>query len=145
MAGCDGTNERWLQDYERAINRDRREEMDMSAYSSGESKDLKAKDFIGKNLKVKIAGIEIRNYPATEDKQATSKPVLSFEGKEKVLVLNPTNNKTLCAAYGNDSEKWIGHQIGLSVIDYTDKGFSPGWVVKPLDVKAPDFDDALDF
>ena len=117
-------------------------QVDMSQYSSSENSDLKAKDFVGKSLKVKIAEVTIRDYPATDDQPASSKPVLSFEGKEKVLVLNATNTKSLCTAYGDDSDEWLNREIGLTVADYTDKGFGHGWVVTPLDVPAPTFEDA---
>lgn len=119
--------------------------MDMTKYAQSDSKDLKAADFIGKNLKVVISNVEVRNYPAKDDQPATSKPVLSFEGKEKQLVLNATNTKTLCNAYGKDSDDWINHEIGLTVADYTDRGFGHGWVVKPLDVEPEDFDDDIPF
>lgn len=144
MAGRTESNQQWIKDYTDRQNAGETK-VDMTAYSGGESKDLKAKDFIGKNLKVKIDGVEIRDYPATDDHPATSKPALSFEGKEKTLVLNASNTKLLCDAYGKDSEGWKGHEIGLSVKDYSDKGFGHGWVVKPLDVKEPDFDDVVDF
>ena len=117
----------------------------MSKYSQSDSKDLKAADFIGKNLKVRISAVEVRQYPATEDKPANEKPVLSFEGKDRGLVLNATNTKILCNAYGVMDSDWIGHEIGLTVADYTDKGFGHGWVVKPLDVEEPDFDDDIPF
>ena len=117
----------------------------MTKYSQSDSKDLKAADFIGKNLKVIINNTEIRDYPAKDGNPATSKPVLSFEGKEKQLVLNATNTKTLCNAYGSDSDGWNGHEIGLTVADYTDRGFGHGWVVTPLDVEPEDFDDDIPF
>jgi hypothetical protein len=117
----------------------------MSKYATSDSKDLKAADFIGKNLKVVVSNVSVRKYEATEDKPANEKPVLSFEGKEKGLVLNATNTKTLIKAYGEFSEDWLGHEIGLTVADYTDKGFGHGWVITPLDVEPPDFDDDLPF
>lgn len=117
--------------------------MDMSQYTSSEGSDLKAKDFIGKNIKVRISDVSIRDYPETEDNPASSKPVLSFEGKEKVLVLNATNTKILCDGYGADSESWKGREIGLTVADYTDKGFGHGWVVTPLDLPPPTFEDDI--
>ncbi len=120
-------------------------EMDMTQYAVSESKDLKAKDFVGKNIKVKISGVSIRKYDATDDKAAHSRPALSFAGKEKELVLNATNTDVLCVAYGNDSEGWVGHEIGLTVADYTVKGFGHGWVVTPLDVVAPDFESDIAF
>ena len=119
--------------------------MDMTKYSQSDSNDLKASDFIGKNLKVTISKVEIRNFEASEKMAANSKPSLHFEGKEKTLVLNATNTKTLCDAYGGDSEGWIGKQVGLTVADYTNKGFGHGWVVRPLDIVEPDFDDAIPF
>jgi hypothetical protein len=119
--------------------------MDMTKYSRSEGSDLKAVDFIGKNLKVVISGVEIREYPAKDDQPANSKPALSFEGKDKQLVLNATNTKILCRAYGDDSDGWSGHEIGLTTADYTDKGYGHGWVVKPLDVEEPDFDDDIPF
>ena len=96
-------------------------------------------------MKVTIEGIEIRDYPATDNKPANSKPVLSFAGKDKQLVLNATNTKILCDAYGTDSEGWRSHEIGLTVADYTDKGFGHGWIVTPLDIEPPDFTDDIPF
>jgi hypothetical protein len=119
--------------------------MDMTKYSQGDSNDLKAVDFIGKNLKVVISKVEIRNFEATEKMPANSKPCLHFEGKEKTLVLNATNTKTLCEAYGADSDGWIGKQVGLTVADYTSKGFGHGWVVTALDVEPPAFEDDIPF
>lgn len=119
--------------------------MDMTKYSQSDSNDLKAVDFIGKNLKVQISGVTIRNFEARNDQPANSKPCLSFAGKEKTLVLNATNTKALCDAYGADSDGWIGHEIGLTVKDYTDKGFGHGWVVTPLDIEPPDFEDDIPF
>ena len=118
---------------------------DMSKYGTSDSKDLKAADFIGKNLKVVISGVEVRKYPASEDRPATEKPALTFEGKEKTLVLNATNTKTLCTAYGDFDTDWIGHEVGLTVADYTDKGFGHGWIVTALDVEGPEFESDIPF
>ena len=101
--------------------------MDMSQYSQSDSNDLKAADFIGKNIKVVIEQVTIRNFEAREGQPANSKPSLSFRGREKTLVLNATNTKILCDAYGSDSDAWLGHEIGLTVADYTSKGFGHGW------------------
>jgi hypothetical protein len=48
---CTQTNEEWLSAYYGE------DIVDMSKYSQSDSKDLKAADFIGKNLKVKGKGI----------------------------------------------------------------------------------------
>ena len=117
----------------------------MTQYSQSDSNDLKAADFIGKNLKVVIDKVTIRNFEARDNQPANSKPSLSFRGKEKTLVLNATNTKILCEAYGADSDTWVGREIGLTVADYTSKGFGHGWVVTPLDVAPPDFDDDIGF
>ena len=120
--------------------------MDMSKFKAeGNSSDLKAKDFIGKNLKLKIERVETVTYPADEKQPEQTRPVLYFIGKDKRLVLNGTNVKILCAAYGDDSEKWLGHHIGLSTVDYTAKGYGHGWVIKPLDVELETFDDDIPF
>ena len=133
------TVDEWINDY------NGEHQVDMSKYSQSDSKDLKAKEYIGKNLKVVISAVEIRDYPASEDKPANSKPVLSFVGKEKNLVLNATNTQTLCEAYGADSDTWLQHEVGLSVADYTAKNYGYGWIVTPLDVEGPDFDDEIPF
>lgn len=136
------SNKEWIESYEQHNKQRGKNEMDMSQYASSEGSDLKAKDFIGKNMKLVISDVEVRDYPATDEQAASSKGVLSFEGKDKTLVLNATNTKTLCEAYGADSDGWIKREIGLSVADYTSKGFGHGWVVKPLDVPEPEFEDA---
>jgi len=117
--------------------------MDMSKYASSDSQDLKAVDFRGQNLKVVISGVTTRTYPARDEQPEQTKPVLAFEGKEKVLVVNAGNTRILCEAYGDFDTDWIGHEIGLSTKDY--EGFGTGWVVTPLDVEAPEFSDEIPF
>lgn len=119
--------------------------MDMSKYAESQSKDLKAADFIGKNLKVQISSVSIQHFEASDTQAAQDKPRLTFVGKEKGLILNSTNTQTLVKAYGPDSEAWVHHMIGLTTKDYSDKGFGYGWIVTPLDVKAPDFDEEIPF
>ncbi len=119
--------------------------MDMTKYAASDSKDLKAADFIGQNLRVKISGVSEVHYDATDDKAAQDRAKLQFEGKEKGLVLNPSNTKILIAAYGADSGAWSGHEIGLTTVDYTAKGFGHGWLVKALDVAEPEFNDDIPF
>ncbi len=131
-------HQQFLDDYERE-----EEQMDMSKFSGSESKHLKASEMLGANLKVVISDIEIIDFPATDTQAANSKAALHFQGKEKILVLNATNNKILCAAYGSDSEDWKGHEIGLSTAEYDN--FAPGWVVRALDIKEPEFDTSIPF
>lgn len=116
--------------------------MDMTKYAATESNDLKAADYAGKNFKVVIAKIEERHYEARNGNPAADKAVLHFEGKDKTLVLNKTNTKILINAYGPNSEGWIGKEIGLSTHE-TELG--TGWVVTPLGVQPPDYDDDIPF
>lgn len=41
------------------------------------------------------------------------KPIVRFEGKEKALLCNKTNAKTIAALYGNDTANWVGKRITL--------------------------------
>lgn len=116
--------------------------IDMTKYAATESNDLKAADFKGKNIKVIIESVEIRHYEARNDQPASDKAVLRFVGKEKTLVLNKTNTKRLIDAYGPDSESWTRNEIGLSTHE-TELG--TGWVVTPLNIQPPDFDDSIPF
>jgi len=124
---------------------DKETEMDMTKYASSESKDLKAADYIGQNLRAKISGVTEVHFEATDEKPAQDRGKLQFEGREKGLVLNPSNTKILIGAYGATSEDWVGHEIGLTTVDYTAKGFGHGWLVKPLDVAEPEFNDDIPF
>jgi len=108
----------------------------------GNTNDLKAKDFIGKNLKLTIDRVEVVKYEASDSQPANSKAALHFVGKEKRLVLNSTNTETLVQAYGADDSGWAGKEISLTTKDYTDKGFGHGWIVTPLQVE---FNDDIPF
>ena len=44
---------------------------------------------------------------------AEFKPVVYFNGQEKGLVLNPTNNKLIMAMLGWESKDWTGQKIVL--------------------------------
>ena len=111
----------------------------MSKYKSeGNSDDLKAKDFIGKTLKLTVERVETVTYPANESQSESTKPALYFVDKKLRLILNGTNTETLCNAYGDGSAGWIGKEISITTKDYTDKGFGHGWIVTPLDVEFSD-------
>ena len=56
---------------------------------------------------MKISSVEMRGVG--ED----TKPVLYFEEKEKGLVLNKTNANTIAAAYGEETDDWVGAEIVL--------------------------------
>src|SRR5690554_4945273 len=46
-------------------------------------------------------------------KKADKKPILTFEGKDKRMVVNATNAKTIAAMYGPHVEDWIGKPVAL--------------------------------
>ncbi len=117
--------------------------MDRSSFnpSGGNSNDLKAADFLGKNLKLVIERVDTVIYNEGEDNEQ-KKTVLYFVGKEKRLVLNGTNNETLCSGYGVDDDEWPGKEIGLTTKEYTAEGFPPGWILSCLDA---DFEDDIPF
>lgn len=112
---------------------------DRSKYAESKSNFLKAKDFVGKRVKVTIDSTEEIHYDASENGPERDLLALKFKGKEKKLLLNATNTQILCDAYGPDDDTWIGHEIGLSVADYQSKGFGFGWVIEPLDVEKPEY------
>ncbi len=118
--------------------------VDMSRFNptGGNADDLKAADFLGKNLKVVIESVGEVTFPANDFGPEKTRPTLHFVGKDKKLVLNPTNNETLCKAYGEDSGDWIGKEVGLTTKEYKAEGFPPGWIVTPLEVE---FDTEIPF
>ena len=136
--------QQWLQDYGRdSFNEREVDKMDATKYAASDSPDLKAKDFIGKNFKVVISGVTEKHFEANDKTPACDRLRLTFEGKDKGVVLNPTNTEILCKAYGVDTDEWVEHEISLTVMEYDT--FQPGWIVQPLDVAVPDFDDDIPF
>ena len=68
---------------------------------------LKAADLQGSQPTVTIA--EIKMQKLGDD----TKPVLYFVGKEKGVVLNKTNATNIAAAYGPETNHWIGQKVIL--------------------------------
>jgi len=113
--------------------------MDRTKYAEkGESQDLKAKDFVGKNFKLVISHTEEVHYEANDRQPANDKLALHFEGKEKRLVLNATNTETLINSYGPDDDDWKGKEVALTTKDYSAEGFGVGWIVQALEVEFSD-------
>ncbi len=117
--------------------------MDRSKFnpSGGNSDDLKAAEFLGKNLKLTIERVDTVIYNEGEPNEQ-QKTVLYFVGKDKRLVLNATNNETLCKAYGQHDDTWPGKQVGLTTKEYSAEGFPPGWILAALDIE---FDSEIPF
>lgn len=121
--------------------------MDMQKYAGTESDWLKAKDIEGKNVKVVIREVGEIHFDAEGDVNSTSykpaqdKATLKFEGSDKGMVLNVTNTRVLMAAYGPNSDDWVGKEIGLQTKEYKDFG-ATGIVVVILD---QEFEDTIPF
>jgi hypothetical protein len=81
-------------------------------------------------VKVTIESVELVEFE--NEGKTTRKPALSLRGKEKKLVCNPTTVQELGAAYGWDSEKWVGKTIGLGTKMYSQLG-KEGLVIEILD------------
>lgn len=71
-------------------------------------------DLMGKDVTVtisKVLGGELTAIGGRKSK----KPIVYFNGKEKGLICNKTNSKTIAAMYGNYVESWVGKRITLYV------------------------------
>jgi hypothetical protein len=64
-------------------------------------------DLKGRDVRVKIERVEL------VDLGDKTKPVLYFVGREKGLVCNATNGKTIAEAFGSNSDQWIGGEVIL--------------------------------
>ena len=94
---------------------------------AGSSNYLKAEDLKGQVVKVKIAGYERLQF------EKGTKAVLSFEGKQKKLVLNKTNALMIADTFGEDYNDWIGGEIEL----FATKTTYEGKLVPALRVQVP--------
>ena len=81
------------------------------------SKHLKASDLQGTRAKV------VMNYVDLQKIGDDTKPVLYFQGKQKGLVLNKVNSRTIADAYGDDTNSWTGCTIELfeAMVDFQGK------------------------
>jgi len=70
----------------------------------------------GGEMQLTVRGVSIKEYEE-DDGAKTRKGLLSFVETEKKLALNATNNKTMCAMFGDkDIDKnWLGKAIVLFV------------------------------
>lgn len=112
--------------------------MDMTGFT-GNSDYLKATDLGRKRPRVRIKGVHTREF--TDDKGTKEKPLLEFDGKDKMMVCNITNTRRLCEAFGTDSDKWIGNEIEL-YSEETEMG--PGLRVRILP-EGDELDDDIPF
>jgi hypothetical protein len=76
------------------------------------SKYIKASDLNGKPLDVVIKSLKIESMKDMGG-NAADKPVLSFIGQSKQLVLNKTNAGLLVELFGDESDNWQGKRVQL--------------------------------
>lgn len=92
------------------------------------SKYLKTADLQGRAVRVTIERFEIE-----EVGDGDRKPCLYFAGKDRGIVLNRTNADTVSAAYGEETDDWIGQALEL----YPDKTRFAGKMVDCIRVRVP--------
>ncbi len=80
---------------------------DMNINEAFPSNYLKATDLQGRRVEVTMADVK------TEKLGEDFRPVLSFKGKEKGLVLNKTNANAIIDAYGPETDDWFGKPVVL--------------------------------
>ena len=71
-------------------------------------------DLQGRDVTVTISKVIGGQLTATGGRKS-KKPIVYFEGKEKGLICNKTNSKTIATLYGNYVEAWVGKRITLYV------------------------------
>jgi len=81
-----------------------------STYSGGDGKWLKASDLEGKTHRVVISNTEMEEFKDDEG-IVTQKICLSFDKKERSLLLNKTNARALAEGLGDDEREWLGKTI----------------------------------
>jgi hypothetical protein len=72
---------------------------------------LKATDFKGKNVTLKIKEVNLEELEGDKGKQI--KGVVSFEKTEKQLALNKTNGICIKDMFGKKVQEWVGKRITL--------------------------------
>jgi hypothetical protein len=60
-----------------------------------------------------IERVERGELRAGPGKKVEKAPIIRMRGKQKGLVVNKTNGKTIAALYGNDTRAWIGKSITI--------------------------------
>ncbi|MGH8606182.1 MAG: hypothetical protein ACREX9_01800, partial [Gammaproteobacteria bacterium] len=81
----------------------------MDIYDAFPSSYFRANDVKGCDLRLSIAGYRLEVIGDDEK----SKPVLTFEGEDRALILNKTNGIVLADGLGRETDAWIGCSIEL--------------------------------
>jgi hypothetical protein len=116
-------NAEWLADYSKHSRPTGESSMKVNDVYQSTSDYLKAEDLpVGTRAGVVISKCEAQEFTNKEDNSKQRKMVLSFEGREKKLVLNITNAKMIARNLGSDdTDNWIGKRIEL-YRSVTDRG-----------------------
>lgn len=92
--------------------------------------DFKRQDGTYGSTTATIERIEMQQVDRSKtDPTKVSKLELHFTGRDKTLLLNKTNAGNIAMAYGDNTDNWIGKQIGLSVHS---TNFGPGILVSVI-------------
>lgn len=86
---------------------------------------LKASDLQGRTVKATIKDVVM------EDVGDGEKPIVTFVGKDKGLVLNKTNANMIVDAYGDETDTWAGKEIEI----FPDKTSFKGQIVPCIRVR----------
>src|SRR3990167_139657 len=71
-------------------------------------------DLQGRDVTVTISKV-IAGQLTAQGGRKSKKPIIYFNGKEKGMICNKTNSKTIASLYGNFVEGWVGKSITLYV------------------------------
>ena len=104
----------------------------------GSSDFLKSEDLKGKTVFVKIKGVHTREFDNNGKPQ--DKLVLELHDKDKMVVLNVTNTRTIAGAFGTETDNWVGKKVMLGV---RETPLGPGIAVNIA--PGDDFDDDIPF
>jgi len=72
---------------------------------------LKASDLNGRKFKLTIKDVEILDFEKDGKKQ--KKIGVTFDGREKGMVVNKTNAAIIAAMHGNNTDDWMGKTINI--------------------------------
>lgn len=74
---------------------------------------LKSTDVSGHGEPYVMDSVKIVEFTDPQTQETSEKPVLSFSGTEKALILNKTNWKRIAKLFGEESDLWKDKTITL--------------------------------
>ena len=77
------------------------------------SKWLRGPDLQGQEVPVVVSAVTLEEFDDQEKNTTAQKWCLWFTGKDKGLVLNKTNARTIADFYGDDTDDWMGRTVTL--------------------------------